>query len=258
MKYSMCTTWAKDKTLEEVLKIAKELGMDGIELWSGHVDGFLESGRSLEDLTDLLKTYDLECVVIAPYLNLIDKSIQSENLALARKCIGYASALHCPVVRVFLGDKGSSEVIKDEWMCCFEALRMLGEDAQKEGVSLGIEAHYYHPSDTIHSILRILRAVQSPAVGLIFDGFNFYPSGLEMMDAYEALKQYSIHYHFKNLLWAPHICVPLDEGDVDFHPLVCELKKDGYDGYISFEYFGDNAPELIRKSKEWFCKVYEG
>lgn len=258
MKYSMCTTWAKDKTLEEMLEIAKELEMDGIELWSGHVDGFLERGKTLEDLANILKAYGLKCVVIAPYLNLIDKSVQLENIALARKCIGYADTLHCPIVRVFLGDKGSSEVTKDEWMCCFEALRTLGEDAQKAGVSLGIEAHYYHPSDTIHSILRILRAVQNPAVGLIFDGFNFYPSGLEMMEAYEALKQYSIHYHLKNLLRAPHICVPLDEGDVDFLPLADALKRDGYDGYVSFEYFGDNAPKLIRKSKEWFSKVYKG
>lgn len=258
MKYSMCSTWAKDKTLEEVLCIAKDLKMDGIELWSGHIDGFLEKERTLDDLADTLKEYGLECVVIAPYLNLIDKNVQAENLSLARKCIAYAEALHCPVVRVFLGDKGSAEVTKDEWMCCFDALRVLGEEAQKAGVLLGIEAHYYHPSDTIHSILRILCAVQNPAVGLIFDGFNFYPSGLEMMDAYEKLKKYSIHYHMKNLKWAPHICVPLDEGDVDFLPLVNALKLDGYDGYVSFEYFGDNAPELIRKSKEWFCKVYAG
>lgn len=257
MKFSMCSTWAKDKPIEEVLGIAEKMNMDGIEIWSGHVDRFLENGNTLDDLSEELNKHGLECVVIAPYLNLVDKSVQNENMELAHKCISYAAALHCPIVRVFLGDKGSSEVSKDEWMCCFEALEKLGKGAEKAGVSLGIEVHYYQPSDTIQSILRILRAVKSTAVGLIFDGFNFYPSGLEMMDGYNILKQYSIHYHFKNLLWASHLCVPLDEGDVDFIPLIEALRGDGYDGYVSFEYFGSNSPELIYKSKEWFCKIYK-
>ena len=79
-----------------------------------------------------------------------------------------------------------------------------------------------------------------------------------MMDAYDTLKKYSVHYHFKNLLWTSHECVPLNEGDVDFIPLIKALKQDGYDGYVTFEYFGEDSPELIRKSKEWFVKILEG
>ncbi len=258
MKYSMCTTWAKEQPVEQVLETAEKLGMDGIEIWSGHVDRFLEEGKTLADLTELLEKRGLKCIVISPYLNLIEEKGLEKNMDLARRCVTYAAALKCSIVRVFLGDKGSSEVTKAEWMRCFDALKDLAADAGEKGVTLGIEAHYYQPADTIHSILRILRAVKDPAVRLIFDGFNFYPSGLEMMDAYDTLKKYSVHYHFKNLLWTSHECVPLNEGDVDFIPLIKALKQDGYDGYVTFEYFGEDSPELIRKSKEWFVKILEG
>lgn len=258
MKYSMCSTWAKDKPLEEVLEIAENLKMDGIEIWNGHIDAFLEKGNTLSELSAALEMHKLKCVGISPYLNLVEENVKEENLNLARKCITYAAELNCSFVRVFLGDKGSNEVTKAEWMYCFDVLNKLAAEAEEKNVKLGIEVHYYQPADTIHSILRILRAVKNPAVGLIFDGFNFYPSGLEMMEAYEILKKYSIHYHFKNLLWTPHECVPLNEGDVDFKPLIKAMKQDGYDGYVSFEYFGENSPELIRRSKEWFIEIYEG
>lgn len=256
MKYCMCSTWAKQHPVEHVLTIAKNLALDGVELWSGHVDEFLSRGNSLEDLKKLLESYGLECVVIAPYLNLIDASVQAENLAIARKCIYQAQALGVPMVRAFLGDKASNEVTKAEWQCCTDALRILTAEALQVNVKIALEIHNDQPTDTVHSTLRVLRLVDSPALGLIFDGFNFYPSGYEMIDALEPLKKYIIHYHFKNLKWSPHVCVPLDEGDADFAPLIHAIKKDGYDGYISFEYFAADPSDMIRSSKEWFLKTY--
>lgn len=256
MKYCMCSTWAKEHKVLPVLQMAQGLELDGIELWSGHVAGYLAEGHTLSELKALMDEMGLECVVIAPYLNLIDAAGLETNMAEAETCIRYAQALSCKMVRVFLGDKASNEMTKQEWRTCETALRTLCDKAAQAGVTLVLEVHNDQPTDTKEAILRVLRLIKHPALRLIFDGFNFYPSGLEMMDAYAPLKPYSVHYHFKNLLWDPHVCVPLDEGDVDFRPLIRALRRDGYDGYISFEYFAADPSAMIRASKDWFCRVY--
>lgn len=203
MKYCMCSTWAKQHPVEHVLNIAKNLKLDGVELWDGHIDGFLSAGHTLDDLNQVLQSHGLECVVIAPYLNFIDPAMAEDTAATARKCMTYAAALHCGMVRIFLGDRSSYEIKKEQWEHCCGLLRQLAKEAEAMDLKLVLEIHNDQPTDTKEAVLKVLRLINSPALGLIFDGFNFYPSGLEMMDAYEPLKKYTVHYHFKNLLWKP-------------------------------------------------------
>lgn len=255
MRYSMCTTFAKQRNIEEVILMASRLNLDGIEIWEGHIDGYIARNGDINKLKSLLNANGLECVTVSPYLDLITEKTVDANMAVARKCIRYARALDCPMVRVFLGDKASREVTAEEWERCFSALRELAKDAIDNGIILALEIHNGKPTDTKEAVLKVLKAVDSEALKLIFDGFNFIPDGLDMMEAYEALKDYTVHYHFKNLKWDVHICVPLDEGDADFTPLVKAVKASGYDGYISFEYFADDPSDMIRKSWDWFKQV---
>ena len=103
MKYSMCTTWAKEQPVEQVLETAEKLGMDGIEIWSGHVDRFLEEGKTLADLTELLEKRGLKCIVISPYLNLIEEKGLEKNMDLARRCVTYASCIKVLYCQSFPG-----------------------------------------------------------------------------------------------------------------------------------------------------------
>lgn len=255
MKYCMCTTFGKQRKIEEIAAMAQRLKLDGIEVWEGHIDEYIDRNGDMESLKELLAANGLECVVVSPYPDLITEETLDENMGVIRKCVAYAQALACPMVRVFLGAKPSKEVTGAEWDRCIRALQELVKDAEASGVVLMLEIHNGMPTDTKEAALKVLQAVDSQWLRLIFDGFNFFPNGLDIMEAYEALKEYAVHYHFKNLHWDKHVCVPLDEGDVDFAPLARAVKASDYDGYISFEYFADDPSEMIRKSWDWFRRI---
>lgn len=257
MKYSMCTVFAKERPVEEILDMAAALELDGVELWDGHVSEYAERTGGLQGLKTLLEERGLECVVISPYFNLLCAEKVEESLARARQCVEYAKGLDCGIIRVFVGDKGSAQLSPIEWASCADGLRRLAALARENGLVIGLENHNNMPPDTKEAVLRLLKAVDSPELRLIFDGFNFYPDGNDMAEAHEYLKDYIVHYHFKNLLWMPHLCVPLDAGDADFAPLIQAIKATGYDGYISFEYFAADPSDMIRASWAWFRKVYD-
>ncbi|GJM72876.1 hypothetical protein HMSSN036_50920 [Paenibacillus macerans] len=61
------------------------------------------------------------------------------------------------------------------------------------------------------------------------------------------------HVHFKDYRWnrdnwALSKPVPVLQGDADHRSILKELWAQGYGGFISFEYFGEDVLELTRQS----------
>lgn len=124
MKFSICTTWKKNSKLEDIIGIASQIGMEGIEIWDGHIDEYLSrEGNMLEDLHTLLRNHKLKCVAIAPYLNFIEKGKVEESLLCAERCVAYAKGLECDKIRTFLGDRPSAALSQSEWDTCINGLK---------------------------------------------------------------------------------------------------------------------------------------
>lgn len=257
MKYSMCSAMTKERSLENVLELAHSLNLNGVEIWVGHIEQYLEKGNTLHDLARLLESLHLSCVGISPYLDFIDEEKQNSTQDMVETCLGYCVALHCPMIRVFLGYKGSAEVSEKEWKYCVQTLKDAAKKAEAANVTLAIETHNDQPSDSAEKLLSLLDAVGSSAVQVLFDGVNMVSTGQKMMDVYVPLKDHVIHVHMKNKDLANDRFMAVGEGDLDFIPVIRALKNDGYDGYISFEYSVEDPEEIIRKSKIWVETVLD-
>ena len=98
--------------------------------------------------------------------------------------------------------------------------------------------------------MQVLQAV--PGLGLVFDTANMLPHGDDPIEAYEALKQYIIHVHLKDvtLVGGPEgeaywekardgrgmQCVVWGEGAIPVMEIYHRLLRDGYGGLFAIEY----------------------
>lgn len=98
--------------------------------------------------------------------------------------------------------------------------------------------------------MQVLQAV--PGLGLVFDTANMLPHGDDPVEAYEALKQYTVHVHLKDvkLVSGPEReaywekardgrgmqCTVWGEGEIPVMDIYRRLLRDGYDGLFAIEY----------------------
>ena len=119
------------------------------------------------------------------------------------------------------------------------ALTSLADRAQDEGVTIGLENEHACNVGTGEESARLLRSLDHPALGLIWDPANAlvlgetpYPSGYGHLPIPRV-----VHVHAKDCRVIDHVPLwgPLGEMDVDWRGQLAALRRDGYAGSISLE-----------------------
>jgi sugar phosphate isomerase/epimerase len=162
-----------------------------------------------------------------------DAPERAEQMAYVKAWVDKAAILGAPHVRVFAGKhpKGVSE--EEAEGNAIEALKEAGNYAKEKGVYLGIENH-----DSIGSadrLLRIIKAVDHPHVGVNLDSGNFRTD-----DPYAdmvASAPYSVNVQLKTELSVAGQKQPADQ-----ERIIGILKESGYDGFVVLEYEEDKNP----------------
>ncbi|GAA3402070.1 sugar phosphate isomerase/epimerase family protein [Paenibacillus hodogayensis] len=254
MKWSLCSTGNQDKPVEYVLNRVRELGLEGIELWIGHIDDYAERHGSIDGLIEELGRKGVKVPAVSPYVAFSKSDEERErSLAIVEQAAQYAVRFNSPIVRIFLGHLPSAETPVELWEQSMEALRKALAIADRYGVNLGLELHNNTFADTIGSIERIVREANHPRLRLIFDGFNLYLERVDQAEALEALIAYTDHVHMKSYFWnldEPETRRPTSvfDGDVDNARICRALQRHGYAGFISFEYFGEDGENCVKAS----------
>ncbi|MDF2717760.1 MAG: hypothetical protein K0R28_4685 [Paenibacillus sp.] len=254
MKWSLCSTGNRDKPVEYVLSRVRDLGLDGIELWTGHIEEYAERHGSIDGLVEDIRRSGLKVPAISPYVS-FSKSDEErqENLAILEKAAQYAVRFGSPLVRIFFGHLPSRETPDALWAKSMEGLKQALSVADRYGVNLGLELHNNTFADQIEPIRRIFREADHPRLRMIFDGFNLYLERVDQLEALEALYAYTDHVHMKSYFWnleAPETRKPTSvfDGDVDNVSVCQSLYSNGYEGFISFEYFGPDGEQCVKAS----------
>ena len=152
-----------------------------------------------------------------------------EHMKYFRTWIDRFAELGAPVVRVFAArglPKGASddEIINNVIANLNEALVY----AEKRGVMLGLENHDFVKN--IDYLVRILEAIDSKWMGVIWDSANLSPTSdpyaqLERIAPYAVTAQVKVMTHVNG-----------DAVPADYARLVNILRKAHYRGYLIFEY----------------------
>ena len=83
--------------------------------------------------------------------------------------------------------------------------------------------------------LEIMQEFYSDSFKAVFDFANFVQCGQDTWEAWEMMRPYVSYVHIKDALFATGGVVPAGEGDGQVKRILGELKKQGYQGFLSLE-----------------------
>lgn len=261
--YSLSSTIKEEKwSILDFCHFAHSIGLESVELldfyWTDEQKERPEVMKCLDELGMTVCCYDVS--------NDFVKQTQQERdvqIRKVKKAIDTAVALKTNVVRVFCGDVKDGISFEDGKSWIIEGLAESAVYAEQQGVILAIENHGLLAGKS-DQVKEILTAVQSPNVKSTFDTGNFLLVEDDPLKGLQKLIDQVGHVHFKDfrkkqpgeqnkgftsITGQEWIGVVPGDGEVDVKGIIQELKKSGYDGWLSVEYEGfDDAKSSVKEA----------
>jgi sugar phosphate isomerase/epimerase len=102
--------------------------------------------------------------------------------------------------------------------------------------------------------IDLMKTINSPKFRFAFDFANFVQCGDHPLDNWPAIKPYSVHIHIKDALLKDKSVVPAGKGDGQLEPILIDLHRSGYTGFLSMEphlsaagqFGGFSGPQLFK------------
>lgn len=249
MKLSFSTLGCPDWTLEHIAGRAKSCGFDGVELRVADDGLHLKpavSDDEVKRVRDLFAQANVPIFALCAYASFSspDPAALRGNCELARRLIALAGALGAGTVRCY-GGKFDGEDRSAVAARAAEALRAVAAEAAERGVVIALETHSAWARGT--DLMQIVGPVDSPGLGVLFDLNNTFAETGEWRQTYAAIRPKIAHCHVKDdYLDADgrrhHVMI--GAGDLPLGEMLCQLKHDGYSGYLSFEWEKRWGPDL--------------
>lgn len=157
------------------------------------------------------------------------------HIELLNHIIKLAKIFETKFIRVFsfyIPEGEDAEKYRDE---VIRRMKIMAEIAQEEDVILLHENEKGIFGDVASRCKDILDAVNSPNLRAVFDPANFVECDqITYPDSYEILKDYLAYIHIKDSVGCGKIVAP-GKGNGKIKEILSELKKSGYNGFVSLE-----------------------
>jgi sugar phosphate isomerase/epimerase len=227
-------------TLEDFIRRAKELAVDGVSLESCFIPRFDKS--YLSEIKGMLDESNLDRVFAWGHPDGLEGGKNEKAFDEMMASIEYARDIGANVMRVV----GSSLMFRFEpHGPQIEKLSQMFSEAVKEaekyGIKLADENHIDFDSD---EMLTLINNVNSPYFGINFDTGNFMRVLDDPVQGMEKLAKHVYATHIKDLKpqkgaavndWFFFSSTPIGDGFVDNQKLAQILKDNGYEGFLAVE-----------------------
>ena len=272
MRIAGHTMGTPEHGLPEAIDLLGRLGFEGVEAICH--DEYRSAVRpdtpaaALRELLAHAERRGLRFAAITPYatdLNSPDAKLAAAHRELLLRAIEIAHALKAPCVRVYAGREAGGPGRDERLRRLAEAVRQPAEVAAQAGVRLGFENHFNTLGDSARGTVEAVRAVNHPAMGIVYDQANLtLLKAEEYPEAIALQAPYLIHVHVKDQSFKPtppaatsHAVEALPdeakpavsrvvgEGSMPWPEILAMLKRSGYDGWLSIEYERRWYPDLL-------------
>ena len=231
---------SKEMTLEDFIRRAKDLAVDGVSLESCFIPRFDKS--YLSEIKGMLDESNLDRVFAWGHPDGLEGGKNEKAFDEMMASIEYAHDIGANVMRVV----GSSLMFRFEpHGPQIEKLSQMFSEAVKEaekyGIKLADENHIDFDSD---EMLTLINNVNSPYFGINFDTGNFMRVLDDPVQGMEKLAKHVYATHIKDLKpqkgaavndWFFFSSTPIGDGFVDNQKLAQILKDNGYEGFLAVE-----------------------
>ena len=245
-------SFQENSDIEKLFPLIRKAGYDGVEPVLSE-NGYLNHKSTEKDILAIKKLADdvgLEIPSVGVW-SLWDHNLVSNNSKVRQeakdiilKQLECAALLGADTILIVPGYVGCDFAANPErvrydhaYDRCAEALTELAPEAEKAGVSIGIENVWNRFLLSPLEVKHLLEEVNSPFVGVYFDVGNIMYIGYPE-DWIEILAQYIKKIHLCDYRVASagmSAFTDLFAGDVDFIRLARVLSAVGYDDYLTLE-----------------------
>ncbi len=259
IRLSFCTIgfqknkWGKDRVVEtplsEILPVLAGAGYEEAELWWPHLADLTDAQQ--QALAEQMGEMNLGVSLVSPYFNFTSSVASAdESLALAQQVITAARRVNARGVRCFTGKVGSAEATQDQWDRAVACLQQLADGA--DDLLWALETHRGNLMDTIDASETLVRRIDRPNVGLIFQPTTFERSYPEALDRLAPLTR---HVHASNR--GADGGAALDAGYVDYPWVLAQLARRGFAGSVSVEWMGDDPARVADREAKYLQSLRE-
>lgn len=229
------------------LAVLKALGASHIEVRSAWGVNVVDlDDDQLATLAEVVRGQGMGVSAVASPIGKVDVSLDPEHeLQRLRRVIRVANALNSTNIRIFSFYPGEGRSVGETRDEVLVRMRVLADEAEKEGVTLLHENEKGIFGDVPERILDLVESVGSPALRLAWDNANFVQVGVRpFTDGYAMLRPYVDYLQVKDAVAATGAVVPAGQGDGQLRETLTALRDDGYAGFASLEPHLDEAFEL--------------
>jgi D-psicose/D-tagatose/L-ribulose 3-epimerase len=253
MNLLLWTTHVTEEHYPQLEKI-KSTGFDGVEIpiFGGGAEAHY---HRLRKKLDELRLKTSSVTVATPEANAIspDPAIRRAAVERLKTIVRHSAALGadilCGPFHQALGIFSGTGPTEEEFKNAAEVHRAVADEAQREGVTLAIEAlnrFECYFLNTMAAAAAYVRRVDHPYFRAMFDTFH---ANIEEENPTKAFSENAAEIaHI-------HVCnndrgVP-GRGHIDFRTIFRAIKSSGYDGWLTIEAFGRALPELVEPTRVW-------
>ena len=238
------TLFANEMTNLDFPRVARELGITGVEYVNQFFKDKANDQKYLAELKNICKNEGVESVLIMcdgeGMVGHPDKAEREKTLENHKKWIDAAKFLGCHSIRVNAGSRGSYE---EQQKLAADGLRMIGEYGAKQKINVLVENHGGLSSNG-EWLSGVMKMVDHKRVGTLPDFGNFIINR-QTGEAYDRYRGMKLLMPFaKGVSAKSHdFNEQGDEIHSDFYRIMNIVKDAGYKGWVGIEYEGSKLPE---------------
>ncbi len=247
-------------TVDDICKMAAEIGYDGIEFRSAPPKEFSDMPIKdyVKQIADAKKKYNLSTIMfsigIADCAN-PDKDARERSIAeaiekaqlvndMCETTICNCFAAHTPS-RLSTAPAGAYEftgsfaATPEQWELTADSFRKLGDAAVSLGMKFGFETHMNYIHDLPEATMKLVNMVDSPSIGVNMDFgntvyFPVHPTVTEAIDMY-GNKLFYTHLKNSSPVAGKRMATALSDGEINHREYLAKLKEVGFSGPIGIE-----------------------
>ena len=225
-------------------------GYDGVQLailanWARHIK--LDTNQSyIDEVKETAKKHGLELQAINADVGGLPGEDRIKSMV---TLFDVAHKLGVPIITFRSGGiTGDRETLKQE----IQYVKKISSAAESRGITLAFNPHTGGAIYNVETLIPLLDAVDSPALGLTFDPKELYRAGVDLSEYILRMGKKIVHANFRDYPErerpeaTPEEQIP-GHGNIDFPKILKNLKDIGYDADIDVVIVGAFWQPLSRQ-----------
>ncbi|RFC43682.1 MAG: Sugar phosphate isomerase/epimerase [Verrucomicrobia bacterium] len=259
-------------TVSEWIRLASKLDVQGLEWYAGFLEMSDEQNwpRFRREVEDAGKVIPMMCC--SPDFTHPDPDFRAREIAKQKRWIEMTHALGGSYCRVLSGQRRPELGIEEGVRLAADSIHACLPHARERGITLILENHYKddfweYPefAQKMEVFCRLVAAIEDPNFGVNYDPSNTYLAGEDPIELLKRVSHRVVTMHASDRYLAEGTIEDLrkEEGGAqgyakrlrhgeigkglnDYDAIFSELKRKGFDGWISIEDGVDGMEQLER------------